>query len=155
MAYWLFKTEPDDFSIDDLQALGTTPEPWDGIRNYQARNLLRDVVTAGDEVLIYHSSCKHVGVAGVASVAKSAYPDPDQFDQKNKYYDPKATPENVRWYRVDVVFERKFPRFVPLGEIKAMPGMENMMLLKQGRLSIQPVTPAEWDAVIAASETDI
>ena len=143
MAYWLFKTEPDEFSIDDLQALGETPEPWDGIRNYQARNLLRDAVAVGDEVFIYHSSCKQVGVAGIATVVRAAYPDPDQLNPHHKYFDAKAAPDNVRWYRVDVVFQRKLPRLVPLADIKAMPGLENMMLLKQGRLSIQPVKPQE------------
>ncbi|KZX55210.1 EVE domain-containing protein [Halioglobus sp. HI00S01] len=155
MAYWLFKTEPDEFSIDDLQALGETPEPWDGIRNYQARNLLRDAVAEGDEVFIYHSSCKHIGVAGTATVVRAAYPDPDQFNPAHKYFDAKAAPDNVRWYRVDVVFQRKFQRLVTLADIKAMPGLENMMLLKQGRLSIQPVTPPEWATIITTSETDV
>ena len=121
MAYWLFKTEPDEFSIDDLQALGQTPEPWDGIRNYQARNLLRDEVQEGDEVLIYHSSCKRVGVAGTASVVRAGYPDPDQFDPENKYFDPKADPGNPRWYRVDVVFGGKFSNYLSLAELAPSP----------------------------------
>ncbi len=148
MAYWLFKSEPDEFSIDDLQALGTTPEPWDGIRNYQARNLLRDQVQDGDEVLIYHSSCKLVGVAGTARVVRAGYPDPDQFDPEKKYYDPKADPDKPRWYRVDVVFTSKLPRVIPLKELKQQPGLEDMVLLKQGRLSIQPVTPTEWQSIL-------
>ena len=133
MAYWLFKSEPDDFSIDDLAALKRTPEPWDGIRNYQARNILRDKVAKGDEVLIYHSSCKNVGIVGAATVSRDAYADPDQFNPESKYFDPKASEENVRWYCVDVVFKEKFPRLIPLAELKQMPELENMVLLKQGR----------------------
>ncbi len=151
MAYWLFKSEPDDFSIDDLAALGKTPEPWDGIRNYQARNLLRDAVAVGDEVLIYHSSCKRVGVAGTARVVKAAYPDPAQFDPDSKYYDAKASADNVRWFCVDVVFGEKFPEVLPLATLKTMPGLENMVLLKQGRLSVQPVTADEWRQILAAA----
>ena len=153
MAYWLFKSEPEDFSIDDLEALGATPEPWDGIRNYQARNILRDQVTEGDEVLIYHSSCKQVGVAGTSKVVRAAYPDPDQFDPDSKYYDPKASADNVRWYCVDVVFGEKFPEVLPLTAIKAMPGLEEMVLLKQGRLSVQPVTAGEWRQIVKAARS--
>ncbi len=147
MAYWLFKTEPDEFSIDDLEALGGKAEPWDGIRNYQARNILRDRVAEGDQVLIYHSSCKRVGVAGTAEVVRAGYPDPDQFDPESKYYDPKASADNPRWYRVDVVFRSKFSELVPLPRLKATPGLENMVLLKQGRLSVQPVTEQEWQII--------
>lgn len=148
MHYWLFKTEPDEFSIDDLQALSGEPEPWDGIRNYQARNILRDRVAVGDEVLIYHSSCSKVGVVGTATVVRAAYPDPDQFDPENKYYDPKASEHNVRWYRVDIAFRSKFTELVPLSQLKSTPGLDNMVLLKQGRLSVQPVTTAEWRIVM-------
>lgn len=151
MAYWLFKSEPDEFSIDDLAALGGRPEPWDGIRNYQARNLLRDRVAVGDEVLIYHSSCKTVGVAGTGRVVRAAYPDPAQFDPDSKYYDPKASEDAVRWYCVDVVFGEKFPEVLPLARLKAMPGLENMVLLRQGRLSVQPVTASEWRQIIEAA----
>ena len=105
MAYWLFKSEPDEFGIDDLAALGNTPEPWDGIRNYQARNILRDQVAEGDEVLIYHSSCKLVGVAGTGKVVRAAYPDPDQFDPENKYYDPKAGEWDV--------FKKEYIKIIP------------------------------------------
>ena len=153
MAYWLFKSEPDEFGIDDLAALGKTPEPWDGIRNYQARNILRDKVAEGDEVLIYHSSCKLVGVAGTGKVARAAYPDPDQFDPESKYFDPKASDDNVRWYCVDVVFGEKFAEVLPLKAIKAMPGLEDMVLLKQGRLSVQPVTANEWRQILNAARS--
>ncbi len=148
MAYWLLKSEPDEFGIDDLQALGDTPEPWDGIRNYQARNILRDRIAVGDEAFIYHSSCKHVGIAGTARVVRSSYPDPDQFDPESKYFDPKASSDNVRWYCVDVVFQEKFERLIPLAELKQAPGLEEMVLLKQGRLSVQPVTAAEWRLIM-------
>jgi predicted RNA-binding protein with PUA-like domain len=151
LAYWLFKSEPDEFSIDDLAALGSNPEAWDGIRNYQVRNLLRDRVAEGDQVLIYHSSCKTVGVAGTGRVVRAAYPDPAQFDPASKYYDPRSSSDNVRWYCVDVVFGEKFPEVLPLAQLKAMPGLENMVLLRQGRLSIQPVTPGEWRQILKAA----
>lgn len=151
MAYWLLKTEPDEFGIDDLAAMDQQPEPWDGIRNYQARNILRDKVAVGDQVLIYHSSCKLVGVAGTGKVVQAAYPDPDQFNPESKYYDPKAGEDNVRWYRVDVVFGEKFPQVLALKTIKAMPGLEDMVLLKQGRLSVQPVTTKEWQQIVKAA----
>jgi predicted RNA-binding protein with PUA-like domain len=147
MAYWLFKSEPDEFGIDDLAALNGKPEPWDGIRNYQARNILRDQVAVGDEVLIYHSSCKHIGVAGTARVTRDAYPDPDQFNPDSKYFDSKATDDNVRWYCVDVVFAEKFDRLIPLAELKIQHELKDMMLLKQGRLSVQPVTTEEWHLI--------
>lgn len=147
MNYWLFKTEPDEFSIDDLEALGATPERWNGIRNYQARNFLRDGVAVGDEVLVYHSSCKRVGIAGSARVVRAAYPDPDQFDPENKYYDPKASPDQVRWYCVDLVFRSRFRELLPLAQLKSTPGLEDMVLLHQGRLSVQPVTPQEWTII--------
>ncbi len=144
MAYWLLKSEPDEFGIDDLQALGDTPEPWDGIRNYQARNILRDQVAVGDQAIIYHSSCKRVGIAGSARVVRAAYPDPDQFDPEHKYYDPKASADKVRWFCVDVVFDEKFDELIPLALLKQTPGLEEMVLLNQGRLSVQPVTAAQW-----------
>lgn len=147
MAYWLFKSEPDEFSIDHLAALAGRPEPWNGIRNYQARNLLRDQVQLGDQAFIYHSSCKLVGIAGTATVSRAAYADPDQFNPDSNYFDPKATPEQPRWFCVDVVFKKKFSRLIPLAELKQQPGLENMVLLKQGRLSIQPVTKAQWQLI--------
>jgi predicted RNA-binding protein with PUA-like domain len=148
MTYWLFKTEPDEFSIDDLAALNGRPEPWSGIRNYQARNTLRDEVNAGDEVLIYHSSCKKVGIAGIARVCRGGYADPDQFNPDSKYFDPKASEDSPRWFCVDVIFKKKLPRLIPLAELKQQAGLENMMLLKQGRLSVQPVTKKEWRLIL-------
>lgn len=149
MAHWLFKTEPDAFSIEDLQKRAPNPEPWDGIRNYQARNLLRDEVAVGDRVFIYHSSCKEVGIAGIAEVVNAAYADPAQFNPESRYYDPKSTADKPRWFCVDVQFVEKFPRVIRLAELKANPALNNMVLLKQGRLSVQPVTAGEAKAIMA------
>lgn len=149
MNYWLFKSEPDEFGIDDLAACQR--ERWDGIRNYQARNLLRDQVAVGDQVLLYHSSCKHVGVAGIAEVVAAAYPDPLQFDPDSKYFDAKSSPDQPRWISVDIAFVKKFARVLPLQTIKAMPQLRDMVLVKQGRLSVQPVREDEWQAIVAAA----
>ncbi len=148
MAYWLFKTEPQVFGIDDLAAIHPKSEPWDGIRNYQARNLLRDQVAEGDEVFIYHSSCAQVGIAGLARVASAAYVDPDQFDPESKYYDPKAEQDTPRWYRVDVVYQRTLDKLIPLKLLKQQEALVDMVLLKQGRLSVQPVRQEEWDYIL-------
>lgn len=143
MNYWLFKTEPDAFSIQDLKKAGT--EMWDGIRNYQARNLLRDQVQLGDKVFIYHSSCKNIGIAGEAKVVKTAYPDPTQFNPEAKYFDPKSSPENPRWVVVDVKFVAEWDGVLPLSLLKQQSALADMALLKRGqRLSVQPVTAQEW-----------
>ncbi len=147
MKYWLFKTEPDEYSINDLANAGPTGAPWDGIRNYQARNFLRDDVAVGDRVLIYHSSCAVVGLVGVAQVVKAAYADPDQFDANSNYFDAKATPDNPRWYRVDIIFVARFDELISLAQLKATHGLESMVLLRQGRLSVQPVTANEWEII--------
>ena len=147
MKYWLFKTEPDEYSINDLANAGPTGAPWDGIRNYQARNFLRDDVAVGDRVLIYHSSCAVVGLVGVAQVVKAAYADPDQFDAYSNYFDAKATPDNPRWYRVDIIFVARFDELISLAQLKATHGLESMVLLRQGRLSVQPVTANEWEII--------
>ncbi|MDO6692984.1 EVE domain-containing protein [Aliiglaciecola sp. 3_MG-2023] len=145
MNYWLFKSEPDAFSIDDLANKPNQTEHWDGIRNYQARNFLRDKVQLGDQVFIYHSSCKNVGIAGLAEVVKESYPDHTQFDPESKYYDPKSDPENPRWYMVDVKFVKKFKHVLSLKSIKAMPQIQQIGLVKKGhRLSIMPVDPEEF-----------
>tara|TARA_R110002012_G_scaffold203506_1_gene372872 strand:+ start:468 stop:929 length:462 start_codon:yes stop_codon:yes gene_type:complete len=152
MQYWLFKTEPDAFSIDDLAARPNQTEHWDGIRNYQARNFLRDQVKQGDKVFIYHSSCKDVGIAGLAEVVKEAYPDHTQFDPESHYYDPKSSPENPRWVMVDVKFIEKFPDVLALKKIKTMPEISEVGLVKKGhRLSIMPVNEQEFSALLAAS----
>lgn len=150
--YWLFKSEPDEYSIDDLAAEVNGIGRWDGIRNYQARNLLRDEVKVGDGVLFYHSSCKVPGVAGIAEVVREAYPDPAQFDAQSPYFDSKASRQQPRWYCVDVQFSRKFPDVVPLKTLKTQPALQDMTLLRQGRLSIQPVSNAEWRCILKLQE---
>lgn len=142
--YWLFKAEPHIYGIDHLAAAPDKIGRWDGIRNYQARNFLRDQVALHDEVFIYHSSCKNVGIVGTANVVKTAYPDPTQFNPESDYYDPKSTAENPRWVSVDIQLSKVFPRIISLTEIKAHALLENMVLVKQSRLSTQPVTADEW-----------
>ncbi|MFO1220559.1 MAG: EVE domain-containing protein [Burkholderiaceae bacterium] len=145
--YWLMKSEPDEVSIDDLARAPGKRVPWFGVRNYQARNYMRDRMRVGDGVLFYHSSCAEPGVAGLASVCSAAYPDATQFDRKSKYYDAKSTPESVRWMNVDVKFVRK-TRLLSLQEMRAHPVLASMWVLRKGnRLSITPVTADEWRAV--------
>ncbi len=147
--YWLMKTEPDAFSIDDLKRVGT--EPWNGVRNYQARNHMRQM-QPGDGVLFYHSSCEVPGIVGTAEVASEAYPDPSQFDPKSDYYDAKSTREEPRWSLVDVAFERKLERTIPLEEIKRHTDDlgEGFALIQRGsRLSVLPVTAAQWKLLLS------
>ena len=142
--YWLMKSEPEEMSIDAALAEPQQTAPWFGVRNYQARNFMRDAMKKGDGVLFYHSSCAEPGIAGLAEVASSAYPDATQFDKKNKYFDPKATPENPRWMLVDIKALAK-TRLIPLSELRSHPELENMPILQRGnRLSITPVSAAEW-----------
>ncbi|KTF13265.1 EVE domain-containing protein [Pseudoalteromonas sp. H105] len=148
MAYWLFKTEPDAFSIDDLKNAPAHTTQWEGVRNYQARNFMRDEVKQGDLVMIYHSSCKQVGVAGIATVTREAYPDPCQFDLNSGYYDPKATTENPRWVVVDVTYKHHLNNLVSLKAIKENEAVTDIALKKGGRLSIMPVTASDWDQII-------
>ncbi|ALT00118.1 EVE domain-containing protein [Lacimicrobium alkaliphilum] len=153
MAYWLFKTEPQAFSIEDLALRPEQTEPWDGIRNYQARNLLRDQVQTGDQLFIYHSSCPEPGIAGIARVVRGAYPDHTQFDPESPYYDPKSSEENPRWLMVDVQLADVFAEIVSLKQIKANPALEEMMLVRKGnRLSIQPVTPEHGQILLAMAK---
>lgn len=152
MAYWLFKSEPDDYSIEDLQTETAGFAVWDGIRNYQARNFLRDDVAVGDGVLFYHSSCKNVGVVGTARVVRDAYPDPAQFDPESRYFDPKASHEVPRWFCVDVTFDAAFDRLVALSELREIPELADMVLLNRGRLSVQPVTDSEWDLITSLGQ---
>jgi len=148
MAYWLMKSEPEDYSIDDLKRDGR--EPWDGIRNYQARNMMRDDMRIGDSVFFYHSNCKEPGIVGISSVASKPYPDPTQFDPKSKYFDPKSDKDNPRWMLVDVEFVRKLKKSITLAEIKAHPGLEDMILTRRGnRLSIMPVDKEHWDLILS------
>ncbi|MBN8217261.1 MAG: EVE domain-containing protein [Spirochaetes bacterium] len=142
------KTEPDVFSIDDLEARGR--EPWSGVRNYQARNFMRDAMAEGDGVLLYHSNCPEPGVAGLARVAGKAYPDPTQFDPKNEYFDPKSPRENPRWVLVDVAFEKRFAAVLPLSWMKGRPELAHLACLQRGnRLSITPVDPTSWSFLLA------
>jgi predicted RNA-binding protein with PUA-like domain len=147
MRYWLMKSEPDAYSIDDLERDGT--EHWDGIRNYQARNLMRDEMHIGDRVLFYHSNAKPPGVVGIAEVASGPYPDHTQFDPDETYYDPKSDPANPRWIMVDVTYVETLPRIVSLHEIKEYPELADMVLVNRSRLSVQPVTKAEYEFIIA------
>ncbi|MBX9670966.1 MAG: EVE domain-containing protein [Candidatus Obscuribacterales bacterium] len=147
MNYWLFKSEPSVYSIDDLKRDKRTS--WEGVRNYQARNFLRDTVKNGDLVLFYHSNAEPPGVAGIAEIVKEGYPDHTALDPKHKYYDEKSKPGNPTWYLVDVGFKTKFDKIVGLPTLKEAPGLEDMMVTKRGaRLSIQPVTKKEWDIVL-------
>lgn len=149
MQYWLFKTEPDAFSIDDLANMPEQTEHWDGIRNYQARNYLRDQIKLGDQVFIYHSSCKDVGIVGLAEVVREGYVDHTQFNPESKYHDPKSDPEDPRWYMVDIKLQQKFADLLSLKEIKAMPDIQGIGLVKKGhRLSIMPVPENEWQKLM-------
>lgn len=146
--YWLMKSEPDEASIDHLAAAPDQTLPWTGVRNYQARNFMRDVMRVGDGVLFYHSSCPEPGVAGLAEVASTAYPDATQFDPDSPYYDAKSKREEPRWQHVDVKLVKK-TRLLPLKEMRTAPQLAEMRLLQPGnRLSITPVSPAEWRAVL-------
>jgi predicted RNA-binding protein with PUA-like domain len=147
MAYWLMKSEPADVSVDDLARLPKKTVPWYGVRNYQARNFMRDEMRVGDGVLFYHSSCPEPGIVGLAEVASSAYPDATQFDKQSKYFDAKSTRDEPRWMNVDVKLVRK-TRLLLLDEMRAAPSLATMRVLQRGnRLSITPVTVAEWRAV--------
>ena len=147
-SYWLMKSEPDEFSIEDLARAPKKSTPWFGVRNYVARNFMRDTMRVGDGVLFYHSSCPVPGIAGLAEVASTAYPDDSQFDPKSPYYDPKATREAPRWMLVDVKLVKK-TRLMPLEEMRGHRELADMVTLKRGnRLSITPVTPAEWRFIV-------
>lgn len=148
---WLMKSEPNTYSIDDLERDGRTH--WDGVRNYQARNLMREM-KVGDRVLFYHSSATPPGVAGLAKVVKEAYPDHTARDPDADYYDPKATDDDPRWYMVDIEYVRHLPEFVPLAELKAADGLDDMVVTKRSRLSVQPVEPEEYEVVCAMGERD-
>ncbi|WP_026376516.1 EVE domain-containing protein [Aestuariibacter salexigens] len=151
MRYWLFKSEPDAFSIDDLASRPDQCEHWDGIRNYQARNFLRDEVKRGDRVFFYHSSCKHVGIVGLAEVVKEGYADHTQFDPESAYFDPKSDPSNPRWYMVDIKLLRKYERMLTLSDIKAMPDILDLGVVKKGhRLSIMPVSQHDTAILLSA-----
>lgn len=149
--YWLFKSEPNCFSIDDLEQVGT--EPWDGIRNYQARNMLRDDCKIGDKVIFYHSSCKVPGAVGIMEVVKESYPDHTAFDPNSEHPDPKSDPKNPRWFMVDVKFIKKFKNLVSLKTIKSMPEFKDMKLVQRGnRLSLFQISKEEFELINNLSE---
>jgi predicted RNA-binding protein with PUA-like domain len=145
MKHWLMKTEPDAFGIDHLEAKGTAP--WDGVRNYQARNFMREMAV-GDKVLFYHSSADPSGVAGLAVVARTAYPDHTSWDPASDHFDPASTPDNPRWSMVDVRFIERFPRLVPLEELRGIPELSDMILLQRSRLSVQPVEQRHYELIV-------
>lgn len=146
--HWLMKSEPETFSIEDLKKSPKQTTGWDGVRNYQARNFMRDAMKVGDQVLFYHSSCKVPGVVGIAEVVKEGYPDDTAWDKKSDYYDPKSIPENPRWYRVDIQLKEIFPKIVTLTEIKEDPKLQEMKVVQKGqRLSIQPVTRKDFEHI--------
>src|SRR5690348_5985138 len=147
-SYWLMKSEPDEFSIDDLARAAHRTTPWFGVRNYQARNFMRDQMKVGDGVLFYHSSCPEPGIAGIARVASTAYPDATQFDRKSPYYDPKSKRDAPRWMLVDVELVKK-TRLIPLEEMRGYRELQDMVTLRRGnRLSVTPVAPHEWRFIV-------
>lgn len=152
--YWLMKTEPTTYSIDDLAKEKNQTTSWEGVRNYQARNMLRDEIKKGDRVLFYHSACKEPAVVGTAVVARSGYPDPFAFDPKSKYYDEKSDPDNPTWYLVDIQLDKKFAHPVTLTQLRQQTELKGMVLLQKGsRLSVQPVKKAEFNAILKLART--
>jgi predicted RNA-binding protein with PUA-like domain len=146
--YWLMKSEPSEFSIKDLKSSKDQTAGWDGVRNYQARNFMMNDMSLEDEVLFYHSNCDEIGVVGVAKVVSAAYPDSSAWDKKSKYYDPKSSKENPRWFRVDIKWVKDFSRTVTLQEIKDTESLSEMKVVQRGqRLSIQPVNASEFSTV--------
>ena len=153
MNYWLMKSEPGEFSIQDLRQCPEQREPWDGVRNYQARNMLRDQMQPGDRAFFYHSNCSVPGIAGTMQIVSKGYPDATAFDPGDTHYDPRSDPGNPRWYRVDVEYEREFKRIISLAEMKPIPALQGMALLRKGnRLSVMPVTAMEWALILSLEE---
>jgi len=150
MSYWLMKSEPEAFGIDDLKSRPDQTEPWDGVRNYQARNMMRDQMKPGDLAFFYHSNCAEPGIVGIMKVARDGYPDPTAFDPDAKYYDPKSDPDNPRWYLVDVRYVRHLTRPLSLRELKEHADrLVGFPLLRKGnRLSIMPVTKEQWEYIL-------
>jgi predicted RNA-binding protein with PUA-like domain len=154
--YWLFKTEPGEFSVEDLKNRPDQTEPWDGVRNYQARNFLRETVQVGDRVLLYHSGA-NPAVVGTAQITRAGYPDPTAWNPDSKHFDPRSTPDHPVWYVVDVRLDEAFRQPIPLLRLRQVAALENMFLLRKGmRLSVQPVTESEFNLVVAlASEEPV
>lgn len=150
MAYWLMKSEPEAFSIDDLAAAPDQTTHWDGVRNYQARNMMRDAMRVGDQVLFYHSNADPPGVVGIAEVVREAYPDHTAFDSDDPHHDPKSDPDNPRWYMVDVRLVRKLARTITLAELKQRPELAELALVRRGnRLSVMPVSADQWRCILS------
>jgi predicted RNA-binding protein with PUA-like domain len=150
MKYWLMKSEPDAFGIDHLQNKPQQTEHWDGVRNYQARNMMRDEMKIGDQVFFYHSNCEEPGIVGIMQVVKESYPDFTAFDPQDKHFDPKSNPDKPTWFMVDVKFVRKLSRTISLKQLKAQTNLDGLALLRNGnRLSIMPVSEAQWGAILA------
>lgn len=150
MNYWLMKSEPEVYSIDELKKAKNKKGHWDGVRNYQARNMMRDQMKKGDLVFFYHSNCKEPGIVGIAQVVKEAYPDHTAFDPAQKYYDPKSDPQNPRWFMVDIQHVRTFKRVITLQELKEHKALRDMALLRKGnRLSVMPVTEDQWRYILS------
>ena len=148
MQYWLMKSEPSEYSIDDLKK--DKVEHWDGVRNYQARNMMQKEMKKGDLAFMYHSNCDEIGIVGIMTIAKEGYVDHTAFDKKDKHYDPKSDPDNPRWFMVDVRYKRKLKRTITLAELKEQKKLSEMQLLKRGnRLSIMPVSKKHWDFILS------
>ncbi len=149
MNYWLMKSEPNSFGIDDLEKIPQQTEHWDGVRNYQARNMMRDDMKVGDQVFFYHSNCETPGIVGIMEVVRESYPDHTAFDPQSKYFDPKSAPDQPRWFMVDIRYIRHTNRVIPLTELKEQEALENMPLVRKGnRLSIMPVSEQEWQYIL-------
>ena len=150
MNYWLMKSEPDVFGIEHLKKLPRQTDAWDGVRNYQARNMMRDQMQKGDLAFFYHSNCKEPGIVGIMKIVRAGYPDHTALDPETKYFDPKSDPDNPRWYMVDVKYVRLLKRVITLSELKEYPELEDMPLLRRGnRLSVMPVTRQQWEFILA------
>jgi len=150
MRYWLMKSEPDEFGLGDLKRRPNRTEPWDGVRNYQARNFMRDEMKKGDSAFFYHSNCKQPGIVGIVTITREGYPDHTAFDPEDPHYDPKSDPDKPRWYMVDVTFERELSRTITLAEIKAHANrLQGLPLIRKGnRLSVMPVEKPHWEFIL-------
>lgn len=149
MNYWLFKSEPETFSIDDLMKAPKQTTHWEGVRNFQVRNMLRDEIKVGDQAFFYHSNCKPPGIAGIVEIVKNGYPDDSAWNPKSKYFDPKSTPQKPLWFMVDVKFVKKFDRIIALDELKTNRKLQTMQVTRRGnRLSITPVSKEEWHVIV-------
>ncbi|MFQ6021941.1 MAG: EVE domain-containing protein [Acidiferrobacterales bacterium] len=148
MRYWLMKSEPSTYGIDDLERVRKQTDHWDGVRNYQARNFMR-AMKVGDQAFFYHSNCEEPGIVGIVEIAREGYPDFTAFDPKSSYYDPKSNADDPRWYMVDVRLQRRLRRLIPLTELKQTPALKDMALVRRGnRLSVMPVTAGQWKAIL-------